>query len=83
MDILHLFAEFQKVSLHCQRFGCALNNLEVVNEKRDGLMSKFGLKCNMCNDNFIITTTKQDGTLNLSGRAVSGIMSIGGGFYNL
>lgn len=83
VDILHLFSEFQKVSSHCERFGCTLNNMELINENRDGLMSKFVLKCNMCCDHFIISTTKQDGTLNLNDRAVSGIMSIGGGFYNL
>lgn len=81
VDVLHMFSQFQKLNKHCESFGCSLNNMQIIKESRNGLHSKFFFECNMCNGTFSINNVKEDG-LTLNEKAVSGIMSIGGRFYN-
>ena len=56
----------------------------VLCKKKDGLESNFKVKCNMCNCEFKISTDKNgEDIMNINAAAVAGIMSIGGGFFNL
>lgn len=55
-----------------------MQNLSLCNEKKNGLLSKFDLHCNMCNGTFSINT--DNGNVNTD--VVEGVMSAGIGFFN-
>ena len=75
----------QELDAHNPMFSCGLKNLQIVGEKLKGLHSIISLKCNMCNQTFLIDTNPptQQATAHINALAIEGIMTIGGGFYNL
>lgn len=84
MDIAHFLETLKLISCHGREFGCSLNNLNLKMEERRGLKSNLHLYCNMCNAEFLIPTTRScDESMDINTAAVSGIVSIGGGFSNL
>ncbi|KAF2879765.1 hypothetical protein ILUMI_26408, partial [Ignelater luminosus] len=83
-DGIHFFETLKLISCHGREFGCSLNNLNLKMEERHGLKSNLHLCCNMCNANFLIPTTRScPESMDINTAAVSGIVSIGGGFSNL
>lgn len=72
------------ISNHGKIFGCTLDNLVLMKEKRLGLSSKLFFKCNMCNLVKSITTTEINNTsLNLNTAAVSAVIGIGIGYSQM
>lgn len=70
-------------SQHCEKFGCSLRNLEIVSEKRTGLISKCTIKCNFCNYQNSLSTDDDCASLDVNRSVVSEIVAIGGGQYQL
>ncbi|KAK4886106.1 hypothetical protein RN001_002377 [Aquatica leii] len=85
VDFQYFFTSMKTVADHGARFGCSMNNLNIVGERRIGLNSIIRLFCNMCNTKFNLNTFKESEKteMDLNEAAVSGSHSIGIGFSNL
>ncbi|CAG9762686.1 unnamed protein product [Ceutorhynchus assimilis] len=65
-------------------FSCTLENLVFANEVQEGLLSKFLVKCNMCNYSAEISSADpKDHKMNLNKCLVNVVTSIGCGFAHL
>lgn len=83
IDINYFFQELQQLNNHSP-IGCTFSDMEIISEKRHGLISGIKMKCKMCNYSKVIwTECQQNNMMNSNIAAVTGIMSIGGGFSNL
>lgn len=71
-----------KISNHGP-FGCSLSKLHFLREKKYGLLSELLFKCDMCNSEFMVSTSENDPKFNINDAAVSGIMSIGCGYSKM
>lgn len=79
MDIQYFFDSLKNLSNHDPRFGCTLSNMNVIKEIRNGYVSTFQFKCNMCNGIYSLQTT----ATNPNQDAVLGMMMIGTGYSAL
>lgn len=58
--------------------------MEIIAEKKRGLISGIKMQCKMCNFSKVIwTESLQSNMMNSNTAAVTGIMSVGGGFTNM
>lgn len=74
---LEFFLEnLTKISKHNSAFGCTLENLILVSEKKSGLTSQLKFRCNMCNIYLFLDTDKPE-SLELNKAAISGMMTTG------
>lgn len=86
VDLGYFLQELTKLSNHNPVFSCTLGNMHFVREIHMGFSSTLVFHCNMCNNDFSLRTEdpiKSSTHLDVNTRAVSGIMSIGGGFSHL
>ncbi|KAL0821591.1 hypothetical protein ABMA28_005043 [Loxostege sticticalis] len=81
--IVHMeqfLSDIKKFGDHNKQYGCSLDNMICVGEKRSGLSSKLTVRCNFCNYRQVINTdSKKSNVFDINKSAVSGILSIGGG----
>lgn len=73
-----------EIYCHESIFGCTGKNIEYVEERKIGFISKFSLKCNMCGSSFVLNSCeekKEEMSLNES--FVSAVIAIGSGFSGL
>jgi hypothetical protein len=85
VNIHHFFASIKELNDH-KPFGCSFNDIYVIFEKRDGLKSRIGLKCRMCNIIRSISTEEsgQDKSfMDVNTAVVTGILASGGGHSQL
>lgn len=81
VDIQHFIDSLKLAVNHSKAMGCTLDNLKVIEERRNGLSSTILMKCNMCNIVQNIETNYDSESINED--AVVGIIAIGSGFSNL
>lgn len=67
------------MSDHTKAFGCTLKNVQIISEKRNGLLSKYTLICKMCNLKMYLDSEPKS-TLDLNKAAVSAVISTGSGY---
>ncbi|KAH9637625.1 hypothetical protein HF086_007339 [Spodoptera exigua] len=79
IDLGYFFKSLQQICCHNKAFGCTLSNVHIIAEKRKSLLSKFTLKCDMCNVKFYLDS-EPISNLDLNKAATSGIISTGIGF---
>lgn len=83
IEVMFFINKLVEISNHCPAFGCTLANMSVVREVTRGFSSTILFYCNMCNRTYSIPTHNPENHMDVNTRAVSGIMSIGGGFSHL
>lgn len=85
VDLNYFLNRLKIIEQHGQKFGCNVNNLNIVGEMQDGFNSRLQLTCDMCNALFHVWTNEpnNENNVNINTLAVEAVMSIGGGFYNL
>lgn len=59
INIGYFFEQLQNIQ-HLPSFACSLANCQIINEVRNGLASKFIVKCNMCNEKFSLNSQQAD-----------------------
>ncbi|XP_063229291.1 uncharacterized protein LOC134534727 isoform X1 [Bacillus rossius redtenbacheri] len=47
-DVDFLFKEMSRISQHNKVFQCSFENMRLIKEHKNGMISKFDFKCNMC-----------------------------------
>lgn len=82
VEIIHFVNELQSLNTHSP-FGCTLSDMEIISEKRCGLISNFKFKCKMCNFTKMISTEKNNNSISSNTAAVIGITKIGCGYTNM
>ncbi|GBO41369.1 hypothetical protein AVEN_132412-1 [Araneus ventricosus] len=83
IDIGYFFNRLREIDNHGP-FNCSLSNMTIVSEVRKGLRIGIELKCNMCFITEIVWSENPDSDkMPINTAAVSGIMTIGGGYSNL
>ena len=83
VDIDYFLNELKNLNKHGP-FGCGISEMEVISERRRGLISELKMKCSMCNLTKIISTENmQKEEINSNAAAVAGIMKIGCGYSNM
>lgn len=83
VDIHYFIKIIQSINNHGP-FGCSISDMDVVAETRKGLNTGIHLKCKMCNFQDVVWTEDPNSeAMRINTAAVSGIMSVGGGFSNL
>lgn len=83
VELNFFFNELKELNKHGP-LGCGISEMQIVSEKRRGLVSELKMKCSMCNFQKIIATeNKIDNKMNTNAAAVAGIMKIGCGFSNM
>ncbi|XP_049705378.2 uncharacterized protein LOC126056452 [Helicoverpa armigera] len=65
-----------KISTHNPAFGCTLQNLILISEKKTGLTSQLKFRCNMCNMIFFLDTDEPK-SLDINKAAISGMITTG------
>lgn len=82
VDIMHFIQQLQTISGHSSLFNCNFSQMSLIGEKRIGLISIFKFRCNICKDDFIVTSEGLSNTHNVNANvgAVTGITSAGIGF---
>lgn len=88
INFTYWFESLKTLSLHGQQFGCIFSNLEVINEKSEGLNSKITFKCKNCNAiEFVNTCGSNNGDeiseMSVNYSAVLATISTGNGFTQL
>ncbi|CAG5002228.1 unnamed protein product [Parnassius apollo] len=85
IDLKYFLKELKTISNHSTAFGCGINNLELIGDKRLGLISKLKLKCNMCNVEFTTHTSKPSPSdnLNVNTAVVTSAVITGVGYTQL
>ncbi|GLV33496.1 hypothetical protein CBL_20230, partial [Carabus blaptoides fortunei] len=84
VDITYFFKQLKTICAHGPKFSCSIENLIIIGEKRKGIVSLIQLQCNICNEIFSINTNNEDDeSMDLNTGPVSGIISVGSGYYNL
>lgn len=88
INFTHWFESLKTLSLHGQQFGCIFSNLEVINEKSEGLNSKITFKCKNCNAIEFVNTCGSDNgdeisEMSVNYSAVLATISTGNGFTQL
>jgi hypothetical protein len=88
LDLNYFLNRLKIIEQHGKKFGCNINNLNIIGEMQDGLNSRLQFVCHMCNAVFHIWTNEpvdenNETPVNINTLAVESIMSIGGGLYNL
>ena len=79
-DIGHLFKQILNGKKH-EPFECSIINMEILNEKINGLCSTFYLKCNFCNKIEVLTSDSEIGhEKNINSSVVLGAISTGIGY---
>lgn len=83
IDISFFLNELKEYANH-GKFECGILYMEVISEKRRGLISDLKIKCKMCNHIQVISTDgeKKD-KMNCNAAAVAGIIKIGCGYSNM
>ncbi|KAH9627659.1 hypothetical protein HF086_016392, partial [Spodoptera exigua] len=78
----YFFQQLQKISSHGSLFDCNLKDMTLIRESRNGLISKYKLKCIMCQKDFIVTNEElaSEHNINANLAAATGITSAGIGF---
>ncbi|KAB0803827.1 hypothetical protein PPYR_00797 [Photinus pyralis] len=84
INIAHFFRQILTNELH-QPFNCSLVNMEIMQERRNGLKSEFVLKCKMCGVIQTISSENctDDSLLDINTSAVLSAISTGIGHSNL
>ncbi|XP_047993637.1 uncharacterized protein LOC125232064 [Leguminivora glycinivorella] len=73
-----------EISRHSSKFGCQLDFIQIIKERKTGLRSTFSLRCNMCNGVFALHTDDTDPNTNdVNHSAVSAAILMGCGSSNL
>ncbi|XP_063235828.1 uncharacterized protein LOC134541192 [Bacillus rossius redtenbacheri] len=85
VELMYFINKLVEISNHIPAFGCTLANMSVVREVIRGFSSIIVFSCNMCNRTFSVPTHNPSSPsyMDVNSRAVSGIMSIGGGLSHL
>lgn len=84
VNISAFLKKIKEFSRHNQKYGCSIDNMQIINEKRIGMLSKFTVKCNFCNEKAVISTDDDSQeSLDINMSAVSGAMAIGIGFSQM
>lgn len=83
MDIKHLFNSIKNIK-HSP-FGCTFQNLNLINERKNGFFSEFIFKCDFCNKIDIITNEPKstDNSLSVNTAIVMATINTGQGFTQL
>lgn len=79
VNVEHLFKQILNGEKH-EPFDCSLINMKLVCEKRNGLFSKFYLRCEMCHLVKTITSDNQSDNVNVNSSFVLGSISTGIGY---
>ncbi|CAG5051163.1 unnamed protein product [Parnassius apollo] len=79
IDIDYFYRGLQEICNHNKALGCTLSNVHILSEKRKGLLSKYKLGCNFCNQTFCLDSEPKS-NLDLNKSATSGIISSGIGY---
>ena len=83
IDLRYFINELKEYAKH-GKFGCGILYMEVISERRRGLISDLKLKCQMCNHIQVISTDgEKDDEMNCNAAAVAGITKIGCGYSNM
>lgn len=82
VNIRHFFEEIVSFN-HCGLFSCTPKELKIVNETRKGFVSKVLIKCQMCHEKKVISTSPDDGKLNANQASALATISIGCGYSQL
>ncbi|GBM51756.1 hypothetical protein AVEN_175321-1 [Araneus ventricosus] len=83
IDINYFISQVQDCNKHSP-FGCTFSDMQILSEKRNGLNTGLKMKCRMCSYTKVFwTENPQSPTMSANSAAVTGIMSIGGGFSNM
>lgn len=76
INIAKFFKDLQEVCSH-GNMDCGLKSVEIIAERKLGLVSNLKLKCSMCNETFIICCNDPEIDLNIN--AIAGAVAIGCG----
>ncbi|XP_050305597.1 uncharacterized protein LOC126742835 [Anthonomus grandis grandis] len=79
VDIQYFLDCVKNLNNHEPKFGCTLSNMNVIKEVRNGYVSIFKLKCDICRGTYDLQTTAR----NPNQDAVLGVMMIGAGYSAL
>ncbi|XP_050312089.1 uncharacterized protein LOC126747440 [Anthonomus grandis grandis] len=79
VDIQYFLDCVKNLNNHEPKFGCTLSNMNVIKEVRNGYVSIFKLKCDMCRGTYDVQTT----ATNPNQDAVLGVIMIGAGYSAL
>lgn len=82
VDISHFIQQLQNISSHNSLFNCNFTHMALEGEKRNGLISKYKFRCNMCKKDFMVTSEdlSNKDNVNANVAAVTGITSAGIGY---
>lgn len=84
VDLKYFLNRLSEESNHNSLFDCTLKNLVVIDELQEGLISKFVIKCNMCNyTTEIMSSDTKNHNMNLNKCLVNVVTSIGCGYAHL
>ncbi|KAJ8913373.1 hypothetical protein NQ315_008765 [Exocentrus adspersus] len=86
MNVNYFINQLKVISNHNDgNFGCTLNNINIVKEIRNGLLSQYVVICDMCNYRTVIHNLDHtnNNDMDINTLAVNGITSIGSGYYHL
>ncbi|RVE52850.1 hypothetical protein evm_002507 [Chilo suppressalis] len=81
ISIGHFFNQLKNIANHGP-MNCGLDCVEIIGERQIGFLSKFTLKCKLCNMKFNIETDAPD-NLHVNHAAVAGVIAIGCGHWQL
>ncbi|KAL4718598.1 hypothetical protein ACJJTC_018073 [Scirpophaga incertulas] len=84
IDFQYFFDQIKIINNHCEAMGCTIDNLQLIKEYKTGLKSIFITKCNMCNLEFQLLSSKSSNSdMDINCGAVTGAMLTGFGRSNL
>jgi hypothetical protein len=85
IDFTYFFSKIKEIDNHNKVMGCSISNCFVITETRYGLRSRYILKCNMCNSEFVLKTEDEDNNcaMDVNTASVAGAMAIGVGHSQL
>lgn len=84
VDFFSFYCQIKEIDNHNKVMGCSISNCNIIKENCYGLRSKFTLKCNMCNMEFILSTEDDRmESMDLNTASVAGAMCIGIGHSQL
>lgn len=84
VDMKYFFSALKKFNHH-KLFGCSFENINIINECRVGLISKFLLKCDVCQKSCTVATDdyENEEQMDINKSIVMGIINSGGSYTQL
>lgn len=78
IDLSYFFEQIKLVNEHNNAMGCTISNCYLINEQCSGLKTKVTLKCNMCNEKFLLYSEDPCHELmDANTASVAGAMAVG------